>query len=167
MGREGSKISHKVSRIIWSAPLWKLRQSCLTVFGLFLYQNFREVFGLYSRGCVTLSLQRRKSDDLRRNGGGRRRLRVRCVDHGRSRDQVKAGEDEILQSENQTRNHSQVKIIFGKIWFWNAWEHAGENSLGEDSQNFLQKFVRFLVSLGLKILRLFRLKLSTFWSRYY
>jgi len=29
---------------------------------------------------------------------------------------------------------------------------------GGDSQNFLQKFVRFFVTLGLKILRLFRLK---------
>jgi len=31
-------------------------------------------------------------------------------------------------------------------------------SLGEASQNFLQKFVRFFVTLGLKILRLLRLK---------
>jgi len=31
-------------------------------------------------------------------------------------------------------------------------------SLGENSQNFLGKFVRFFVTLGLKILRLFRLK---------
>jgi len=30
--------------------------------------------------------------------------------------------------------------------------------LGGDSQNFLGKFVRFFVTLGLKILRLFRLK---------
>jgi len=29
---------------------------------------------------------------------------------------------------------------------------------GGDSQNFLQKFVRFFVTLGLKILRLFRLR---------
>ncbi len=30
--------------------------------------------------------------------------------------------------------------------------------LGGDSQNFLHNFVRFFVTLGLKILRLFRLK---------
>jgi len=30
--------------------------------------------------------------------------------------------------------------------------------LGGDSQNLLQKFVRFFITLGLKILRLFRLK---------
>ncbi len=30
--------------------------------------------------------------------------------------------------------------------------------LGGDSQNFLNKFVRFFVTLGLKILRLLRLK---------
>jgi len=30
--------------------------------------------------------------------------------------------------------------------------------LGGDLQNFLHKFVRFIVTLGLKILRLFRLK---------
>jgi len=29
---------------------------------------------------------------------------------------------------------------------------------GENSQNFLRKFVRFFFTLGLKILRLFRLK---------
>jgi len=37
---------------------------------------------------------------------------------------------------------------------------------GGDSQNFLGKFARFFVTLGLKILRLFRLK-STFLSRYH
>jgi len=33
-----------------------------------------------------------------------------------------------------------------------------EKYLGGESQNFLHKFVRFFVTLGLKILRLFRLK---------
>jgi len=33
------------------------------------------------------------------------------------------------------------------------------SALGGDSQNFLRKLVRFLITLGLKILRLFRLKL--------
>jgi len=36
---------------------------------------------------------------------------------------------------------------------------TGFNFLGGDSQNFLGKFIRFFVTLGLKILRLFGLKI--------
>jgi len=36
---------------------------------------------------------------------------------------------------------------------------TGFNFLGGDSQNFLGKFIRFFVTLGLKILRLFELKI--------
>ncbi len=35
--------------------------------------------------------------------------------------------------------------------------HGQSAALGGDSQNFLGKFVRFFITVGLKILRLFRL----------
>jgi len=46
------------------------------------------------------------------------------------------------------KNSFQIWLASKKVW----------TPLGGDSQNFLNKFVRFFVTLGLEILRLFRLK---------
>jgi hypothetical protein len=59
----------------------------------------------------------------------------------------------ILIVDNGKGMHLREKRFVGLALYRNTLKVLGGNS-----QNFLGKFVRFLVTLGLKILRLFRLK---------
>ena len=54
---------------------------------------------------------------------------MRRVDIGRSRDQVEAGEDEILQTKSQTHNHSQVTILEKLHLLKGVLEHVGISNL--------------------------------------
>jgi len=55
-----------------------------------------------------------------------------------------------------------IVINFKKIWtefaFYKFKTICKTVDMGGDSQNFLQKFIRFFLTLGLKILGLFRIK---------
>jgi len=67
--------------------------------------------------------------------------------------------------KNKTSSCKEWQVCSGTIYqaHWTILEDGLElfkirlKYLGGDSQNFLHKFVRFVITLGIKILRLFRL----------